>query len=315
MTIVESPYERSINIDVVRSLSGISTTRWLWAAISNWIIIVGVVGVCFLWSYWPVYIAAIVIIGTRQHALGILMHEGSHYRIASSHFWNDFLCDYLAAYPLLAPTEGYRKYHLKHHRLLDTDEDPERITVDKFNDEWRFPMPQRRFWWLLLRALSGTWPKLGTAMLLLTWNIPGRRVRHIIPIMIMHVTTGVLLLATGYFWTLILFWWLPLFTVFLVAFRLRAVAEHCGIITGEHRYTRAAVDVLATTRTTISNPLTLFFLCPHGMNYHTEHHLYPSVPYFRLHKIHNLLQADPQFASRCHKAIGYWQVITELTGK
>src|SRR5262249_15902234 len=171
--------------------------------------------------------------------------------------------DYLAGYPLLAPTEGYRAFHLKHHRLLDTHEDPERITIDRFEREWTFPMPTRRFWWLLFRDMTGLWPRPALALMFLIWNIPARRVRHLIPVVIVHGTVAGLFLAAGQLWTLVLFWWLPLGTVFPACFRLRTAAEHSGIDPGTARYAQPQVDVVGTTRTTIGNPITRFFIAPH----------------------------------------------------
>src|SRR5262249_50980126 len=161
------------------------TARWLGAITCNWISIGGVVGLCQLWPHWPAYVGAIILIGARQHALAVLLHEAAHYRVASNHSWNDFLSDWLVAYALLVPTEGYRAFHLKHHRALDTAEDPERITFDSFQDEWVFPMSRARFGWILLRAVSGCWPKFAVIFLSLAWNIPGRRTRHVISIVLL----------------------------------------------------------------------------------------------------------------------------------
>ena len=308
-----APYAPVVDITVIRRLSTISTARWLTAAFGNWIVIGGAIAAFQLWPHWAVGLCAIILIGARQHALGVLMHEGVHWRVASNRVWNDLLSDWLAGYAILTPTEGYRAFHLKHHRLLDTSRDPERITVDRFEKEWTYPMPRRRFWGLLLRDLSGLWPIPEIVLLKLIWNIPGRRIRHAIPIAALMTAIAALSIATGHFQDYVLFWWLPLFTVFPLCFRLRTAAEHSGIAAGQRRFTRGEVDVVGTTRTTVSNPVGRFFLAPHGINYHIEHHLYPSVPYFRLPQLHALLQADPEFASRSRSAAGYGQAISELT--
>jgi fatty acid desaturase len=302
----------NIGIDVIRRLSKISAARWLVAALCNWAGIIGVICICHIWSHWLIYLGAIVYIGARQHAIGVLTHEGVHYHIASNRFWNDFLSDYLAGYAILTPTCGFRNFHLKHHRLLDTANDPERIAIDRFEPEWAFPMPRWKFFWFLLRDLSGVWPEPLYVLQSMVWNMPGKRARHIIQIAIMYSAVISLLVATGYFLTFLLFWLLPLLTVFPVCFRLRTVAEHSGV-TAQRRYARQVVDTLNTTRTIISNPVTRFFIAPYCINYHTEHHLYPSVPYFRLPEINRLLRDDPEFAAKSHQAKGYSQIINELT--
>jgi fatty acid desaturase len=93
---------------------------------------------------------------------------------------------------------------------------------------------------------------------------------------------------------------------------LRTVAEHSGI-GSRPRFTSESVDVVSTTRTIVSNPIIRFLISPYAINYHTEHHLYPSVPYFHLAKVNKLLRANPKFALRSHETKGYRQVINELT--
>jgi fatty acid desaturase len=49
------------------------------------------------------------------------------------------------------------------------------------------------------------------------------------------------------------------------------------------------------------------------MAYHVEHHLYPSVPVFRLKKLHNLLrERNPNYDAQVHVADGF-QLVEELT--
>ena len=46
----------------------------------NWGLIIGMAALAIWTGHWPAYVLAIVVIATRQHALGILMHDGTHYR-------------------------------------------------------------------------------------------------------------------------------------------------------------------------------------------------------------------------------------------
>ncbi len=50
----------------------------------------------------------------------------------------------------------------------------------------------------------------------------------------------------------------------------------------------------ARTNRTWGSPVNLlgrFFLFPHHVNYHLEHHLYPAVPHYKLPRLHRLLMA------------------------
>src|SRR5262249_38158534 len=129
----------------------------------------------------------------------------------------------------------------------------------------------------------------------------------------LHLAVVLALFALGHAEAYLLFWLVPLNTVFPACFRLRTAAEHSGIAAAP-RYTRSAPETIGTTRTTISGAVERFCLGPHGVGYHTEHHLYPSIRFFRLPEIHRLLQSAPEVAARSHRADGYAQVIRELTG-
>lgn len=310
-----SVYEPRLGLEITRRLSRVRPGRWLCAAFCDWALIGGAIWISRVWPYWPVLLGAIVIIGTRQHALGVLVHEGVHYRIHTSRFWNDFLSDYLAGFSILTPTVGYRGFHLKHHLWLDTAEDPERITTDRFSNEWSFPLPPQRFLWLLFRDLSGLWPKPLLVLSGLIWNIPAQRAGHILKILVYHGAVTGFLAANGLVRYYFLLWWVPLFTIFPVCFRIRTAAEHSGIEGAERRFGRERVDVLSTTRTTLGGLLGRFCFAPHNVSLHVEHHLYPSVPYSSLPDLRKILWADPEFGSRCHNCRDFVEAFKELTRK
>jgi fatty acid desaturase len=55
-----------------------------------------------------------------------------------------------------------------------------------------------------------------------------------------------------------------------------------------------------------------WFFAPHNMNYHIEHHLYPSVPSYRLPALSRALMANPEFAATAHVTHGF---VTGLWGE
>src|SRR5262245_61863395 len=125
-----------------RRFSRHNVWRWLLGVGSEWLTVGLTVWICRRWPHWWLWAAGIVLIGTRQHALGIMAHESVHFLVTGRRFWNDLLGNYLAAYPLTYSVQGYRTNHLLHHRWLETPRDPERATVDFFPDEWTYPMPR-----------------------------------------------------------------------------------------------------------------------------------------------------------------------------
>ncbi|MGE0529174.1 MAG: fatty acid desaturase, partial [Bdellovibrionales bacterium] len=92
-------------------------------------------------NFW-VYIFCAGVVGSRQHALFVLVHEGVHKHLARSKRVNDWISNLFAAYPILFDTEAYRENHLRHHEHLNTDQDPD-WTRKKGHSEWKFPQKTR----------------------------------------------------------------------------------------------------------------------------------------------------------------------------
>ena len=88
-----------------------------------------------IFAIWPSLITFLIsslIIGTRQFALVILMHDGAHNLISKNKKINDFISQWLCAFPMMTETDTYRTYHLKHHKHTETDLDPDKILTDPF---------------------------------------------------------------------------------------------------------------------------------------------------------------------------------------
>jgi len=99
----------------------------------------------------------------------------------------------------------------------------------------------------------------------------------------------------------VLYWFVPLFTWLILIFRVRSIAEHSAVKTNGRFY---------GTRTTLASFLDQIFIAPKNVNYHLEHHLYPSVPFYRLPKLHALLALNPEFQS-AHITRTYFGVLRE----
>jgi fatty acid desaturase len=302
-----------LDAETLRRFAQPSPWLWLAAVTCEWTIVGLTMWACNRWSYWWLWIVGIFIVGTRQHALGIMAHEGTHYLVARKKFWNDLLSNWLAAYSLTYPVEGYRTNHLIHHRLLDTPHDPERASIDNFPQDWTYPLPKRRFFLMLLRDIVGVYQIQTAKLAKYIWVIPGGRLRHVFKVALFHGIVIAVALMTGYLWTYLLLWLVPLITVALLCFRLRTAAEHSALHRPEKRYVRREVDTMVTTRTTIGCPIMRFLLAPYHMSFHIEHHLYPSVPVFRLRALHKVLMKNPDYVMRARVTRSYRQLVNELT--
>lgn len=91
--------------------------------------------------------------------------------------------------------------------------------------------------------------------------------------------------AWGYY---VLLWLLPLFTTFPMFMILREWLQHGNADRG--RYTNSRIFLV--------NPIARYAVFPWGMDYHLPHHLYASVPHYKLKELHEFLLADPEYAEK-----------------
>ncbi|KUO56606.1 MAG: hypothetical protein APF80_02700 [Alphaproteobacteria bacterium BRH_c36] len=100
---------------------------------------------------------------------------------------------------------------------------------------------------------------------------------------VVEFTTGVG--AWGYYG---LFWILPLFTAFPIFMVLREWIQHGNADRGR----------LTNSRVFLVDPVSRYAVFPLGMDYHLPHHLYASVPHYKLKALHEALLRDPEYAEK-----------------
>ncbi|MGH9422576.1 MAG: fatty acid desaturase family protein, partial [Thermoanaerobaculia bacterium] len=144
-------------------------------------------------------------------------------------------------------------------------------------------------------------------------SIAGGYRKHVVRIALLHATVIAVATATGTLPVYLLLWIVPNFTLNLALYRVRGGAEHCALAPNELRYTRDTLDPLLTTRTVVANPFMKAFAVPHNVSYHLEHHLFPSVPFFRLQALHERLMKQPEYRERAHITHGHRALVRELT--
>jgi fatty acid desaturase len=304
---------RWIDAATLRIYARPNVWRWLAGVATEWLIIAGTMWICVLVPNPLLWIAAIFLIGTRQHALGIMAHEGTHYLVSRSKRWNDLLANLLSAYPLTYSVEGYRTNHLEHHRWLETPRDPEQAAINEYPADWTFPMPRSRYALLLFRDMVGLSIRQMFRLAGYIWAMPDGALRQKIYVALYHAAFIALALLTGHILVYLLLWLVPLSTVAVMCFRIRTVAEHSAVHPAALRYRLQHVDTLATTRTTVYGPIAKFLFGPHNMAYHLEHHLFPSVPVFNLKRLHEHLMRNPEYSARAHVSSSTGALIAELT--
>jgi fatty acid desaturase len=220
---------------------------------------------------------------------------------------NHFVTEVFLAWPLFITTEAYRISHFAHHRHVNTDRDPD--FVRKRGTEWVFPTTWGALGMLLLKDVVGlnTYQQLLEAADLSDGSEDEPKTGNIYRYLRIGYYIAVLAAVTYFqIWpTFLLLWIVPLLTWLKMILRIRSIAEHYSV-ENEHVYNR--------TRTTLPSLFEKMFIAPRNINYHLEHHLYPSVPFFRLPQLHTLLMKDLEFKSNAHLTLTYWRVLRECIG-
>jgi fatty acid desaturase len=90
-----------------------------------WVVIAASMALFAVWPNPLTFVIAVVLIGTRQLGLAILMHDAAHGVLMRTKAWNDPVSQWLCAYPVFTDTIPYRHYHLVHHRSTQQPDDPD----------------------------------------------------------------------------------------------------------------------------------------------------------------------------------------------
>ena len=285
------------------------TWRGVWMIAHAWAVIIGAIALVAVWPNPLSFVVAVALIGSRQLGLSILMHDGAHGCLAPDPKVNLFLSQWFCAYPVLAETQAYRNYHLKHHGNTQQAEDPDLVLSAPF------PITRasyrRKFW----RDISGrTGYAQRKAQLLNALGEPNwplaQRARHfwsrLGPQMLVNLAIFAAMAAAGVWWAYPLLWVLPLLTWMQVITRIRNIAEHAMVPDSD--------DPLRNTRTTYAGWFTRAFIAPYYVNYHLEHHLLLNVPCYKLPALHRHLRAGPH-GTRMEVQPNYLAVMRLATSK
>jgi fatty acid desaturase len=203
---------------------------------------------------------------------------------------NDFVGQWLCAFPIASNLYAYRKVHLRHHRYLLTDRDPDLSLSRGYPVTW--PSFRRK----LIRDATGVSSLVMRGYI----DVENGRNKFTLQKLYSRISSEILirriavaifvaaLFYLGYGWTFVALWIVPLLTVYQVILRIRGVLEHAAV-PDAHDGLRNARTIIAT------NPILRFMLNPHHVAYHLEHHLFPAVPHYNLPGLHAALKTDPRF--------------------
>ena len=272
-----------------------------------WAVILGSIALVAFFPNPFTYILAVMLIGSRQLGLAILMHEGAHGCFSREEHRNLALSQWLCAYPVFADTITYRRYHLAHHAHTQQEDDPDLVLSAPF------PITRasyRRKFWRDITGRTGYEQRKAQFLNALgdpSWPLVQRQQHFRNKLGPQMAVNGVLLAGlslAGVWWAYPLLWLVPLLTWMMVIARIRNIAEHAVVPDSD--------DPLRNTRTTKASLIERIFIAPYFVNYHLEHHLLYYVPCYNLPRLHAILMRGPH-AARMEVQPGYLSVLKLAT--
>ena len=286
-----------------------SDVKGLWCVFHAW----AVIGLSMaLYALWPnplTFLAAVILIGSRQLGLAILMHDAAHGVLMKTLRLNEWVGQWLCAYPTMADMVSYRHYHLVHHRRTQQKDDPDLSLSAKF------PITPKSFRRKMVRDLTGqTGFKQRKSQFLRSLGKPGEpfAVRakgfwdRIGRQYLVQLVLLALMSAFGKPHYFLMFWVLPNITWQMAITRVRNIAEHAIVPDND--------DVFRNARTTYASLPVRALVAPYWVNYHVDHHLLFYVPCYNLPVLHAMLLAKG-YGARMEIQPNYWTMLKLATAK
>lgn len=294
--------------DEIKELRAMHDWHSWWSIAVDWALIAASFALVARWPNPLTIVLALFIIGSRQLGLAVLMHEAAHRTLLKNRALNDWVGNWICAFPIWSDARPYRPYHLQHHGKTGTVEDPDLNLITPF------PITRESLRRKIWRDLSGQtgWKRARATFKRDTGLSAGRVKRNfdagidsLYGVAITNAVLFAILWLTGYPW-LYLLWIAAWLTTYSLVMRIRSIAEHA--------MTPDQSDDLRNTRTTIPRWWERLFIAPNFVNYHLEHHLIMTIPHYNLPRMHRLLRARGVLDHACI-AHGYPEILRLAASK
>jgi fatty acid desaturase len=299
---VQTADEKGLNFKI-KQLCELKSGQNVFFIVMEWLVIFTTAFICQKFFNPFLYVFAVVLIGSRFQALGVLMHDAVHYRLFKSRVLNEVIGE-LLAWPLTLTMQGYRNTHLAHHQNLNTIEDPDFNEWDKY---YQFPKTKLQMFSTLVQMATG----IGLIYDMIQSTFVHREQMEMetnVPLKLtvfqfsFYAVIATLSIVFSFWHLLLLYWLVPLVTATKFFDYLRGVAEH---------YAVKSTHKLNSTRNIFG--WDCHIVGPYNICVHLAHHLYPGVPWYNLHKLHAVLMEDPEYRDNSLNVHGYAQVIRDCT--
>ena len=291
------------NSNLQRSLSKISALRSLAYIVIDLLVIALLLVIMLSMSNPFITLVGIVLIARQQYALAVLGHDAVHRRLFKQKYINDTAGRLLFTGFSGLSFDGYQFTHLKHHQHAMFDSDPDKRFVENFPTTKRNLLEQFipdclgiTWVYLFLYYLKNAYTSL-TSFKYLFLNY--------LPALIINLSLLSCFFAINQAWLFLFYWVTPMVIIMPIFMHIRGISEH-ACFSGDKTQMNCS--------RTVVNPLQAFFIAPHNVNYHMEHHTNPSVTHFNLQKYHDILISQDKLQKN-NLFKSYFSVIKFITTK
>jgi fatty acid desaturase len=243
-------------------------------------------------------VAAIAVISSRQQALLNVEHDAIHRSLARNRRLNDAL-GVASAAPCGSAFRATRAQHLRHHRFLNTPDDPDALLHQGPHLETRTGLLRH-----LIEGYTGIYG-LKTIRRREAWVDAATSRRDKRDLALAHVGLWALFTRLTAWWTYPLLWLAPLGTITSGAVVVRNYVDHA--LVGDE------LEMYPDRRVSVDPPKAEgAYVAPYNMNWHAEHHLFPWVPARKLPEAARRLAAREQGTSRLVRRSYFAALVTHL---
>lgn len=271
----QAAYARLLSPQRVKELARRSAARPIVDTAGCWLLILSAWAAVMWQPVWWMMLPAFVVVGNRYYALFIIGHDALHRRLFESRGMNDRFADLFIFAPIGAITRLNNRNHLLHHAHLATDRDPDRHKYTCFGKAGLAPM---------LGFLTGLTSVVRSAANVFLRSSSTAKEAHsrdgyrLADVLILGAWQAGLIagltLTIGW-WAYPLLWLAPVYVFAILADNLRSFCEHS--------HTESDRDADEHRLITYHSPaIECCLIAPMAMNYHTAHHLWPTIPYYHL---------------------------------
>jgi fatty acid desaturase len=312
----------TIQEEIRREAALSDTKSWLridpWIASRNlaldWLGIVVALVLLSRMQTWWMFVLVGVWIGLRQYALFILGHDAIHGSLYPDHKVNDTVSRWLIHGPMFMGFEDGKRNHLEHHKFMGSAADPDRYIHVLSNKSTPFEF---LFFCSGFATFVKTVLKVTPAGKIRAKSQQGVKAGELLAVLFSYAKeripvffAQILILSTFWLlglpmWSYLLIWVSPIYFCVFLPDEIRAFAEHAVLSLREEE---TDDQRLVTFRPSL---IEAAYFSPHQMNFHAEHHLWPRVPHYNLHRVYEGIKHRPEITLR-RSYLGFIQQVVSF---